>query len=695
MHQIFKSSFIFKRIADKSIKKIENFLDFYLSKFKSTYSIKYIDNITISPIYSAESIRYDILDKDKILNHAENILKHNFNLLGSGKVNISYDTEYKGFENILYNNILIPKSLTELAVYLINKSNLTESINFVSKISENYKPIDWQRDYRSGYRWKNDTFYSKVRYGSIKGVDIKHTWELGRLAHFVILFYALNITKNEKYLLEFKNQIYDFMAFNPPLYGVQWAMPMDTALRAVNLTAVYSLFVTSGVKFDSDFERDICNYLYSHLVFLLNNLEWSSGRRANHYLANICGIIYLAVFLPKNDDTEFALNLALNEFTKECFYQFNDEGGNFEASLPYHNFASEMVMQTYIMIKQHFENNSQLVNILNRKECNKFRIHKEIVNRNKSVNPLLINYKSKLRFSDEFEIQIKKIAAFTVNSLTPQVTDYLIGDNDDGCFFRFIPLYNEENAINIKNRLELQKISAYLSENSIIESKFYPVTGFCFYNFKNYSMCIRCGNVGQNGKGGHSHNDQLSFELYFRGKLIICDSGTYNYTAFPDKRNLYRSTRSHNTMVVGLFEQNPIDFKSKEMLFWMEDKSKAKIIHFDKNKFEGVHFGYPKPHKREMTFEENSISGIDKCDIKIDKKLVFFHLTPNAEIINKSESALEIECEGVKFALETENSHLSIVDYEYSPSYGVKYISKLIVISSFENVINWKISFIN
>jgi uncharacterized heparinase superfamily protein len=72
-------------------------------------------------------------------------------------------------------------------------------------------------------------------------------------------------------------------------------------------------------------------------------------------------------------------------------------------------------------------------------------------------------------------------------------------------------------------------------------------------------VVVRCGDVGQNGNGGHSHNDLLSFELSSRQVPIVVDPGTYAYTGDPDARNAFRGTRAHSTVAVAGAEINPID----------------------------------------------------------------------------------------------------------------------------------------
>jgi hypothetical protein len=59
--------------------------------------------------------------------------------------------------------------------------------------------------------------------------------------------------------------------------------------------------------------------------------------------------------------------------------------------------------------------------------------------------------------------------------------------------------------------------------------------------------------------GGHSHNDQLSFELHVDGLPLIVDPGTATYTRDPELRNALRSTRAHNVPEIDGQEQFALD----------------------------------------------------------------------------------------------------------------------------------------
>ncbi len=70
-------------------------------------------------------------------------------------------------------------------------------------------------------------------------------------------------------------------------------------------------------------------------------------------------------------------------------------------------------------------------------------------------------------------------------------------------------------------------------------------------------LVARWGGVGQNGNGGHAHNDLSSYELS-GGDPIVVDSGTYLYTADLAARNAFRSATAHNVLVLDGLDMHPI-----------------------------------------------------------------------------------------------------------------------------------------
>ena len=415
----------------------------------------------------------------------------------------------------------------------------------LSKDGEGYQSINWHIDFISGFSWDKKIFCKYIKPGVKKGVEIKIPWELSRFQYLNILGQAYILTKKQKYVEEFINQINDWIDNNPVCFGVNWTCTMDVAIRSVNWLVGIEYFL-EGNLLPSDFLQKFYSSIYEHAKFIRSNLEYSPTFTGNHYLSNISGLFLIAVYCPFFKESSKWKNFAFKEFIHEMKEQVYDDGCNFEASTSYHRLVLEMFFYVELVGKR--------------------------------TNTIFPNeYKNKLKKMYEFSLYCIK-----PNGMIPQ-----IGDNDNGRFF----IFTQRKPLEHKYLLSLAavyymdsqfKLSAFCfdeeafwvfgnpGKNSYetlayrgvpLISKSFPNAGWYIIRNNNDYCFISCGPNGQNGSGGHAHNDKLGFELMLDKHDIVVDPGTYLYTPYPKWRNNFRSTGYHNTVVVGEMEQNDISRK--------------------------------------------------------------------------------------------------------------------------------------
>ena len=302
-----------------------------------------------SPIFNKlESVQSNIpLD---IINK---ICNHEYDLLGSGFVKIYYGMVCKGVNNYLYtSDININTSNNIFINELINKSNRSYSKYLFDLIDKNYQLIDWQIDFKSGYRWNSKTLSKKIIFGNLLGVDIKVPWELSRLQHLPQLaLFISDKNENVNYISnEIKNQLLDFIAFNPPNFGVNWVCTMDVAIRAANIVTTMGILDNSDIQFEPKIRNIINKSLYDHGLFIRSNLEWNNGQRGNHYLSNICGLTFISLSLKNIPELISWKNYCIKSIENEILFQFQEDGSNFENSTCYHKLTYEMLLYTISLI---------------------------------------------------------------------------------------------------------------------------------------------------------------------------------------------------------------------------------------------------------------------------------------------------------------------------------------------------------
>lgn len=226
---------------------------------------------------------------------------HRFDLLGSGWVQNGFISNAPGLEGYRYESIeMTADSEGKFLRQLLNGRNYKSSQKIWKLISPQYKPIDWQKDYKSGYRWGADQWYRPQENAKKPGGDIKVPWELARLQHLPRLAaIALKLPeRREEIFTEFCDQLLDFIAQNPPRMGVNYMCTMDVGIRTANIALAYTLFQNMGMPFPEPLELVITNFMFQQCNHIRRNLEWSDILTSNHYFANIAGLLYGSAILP-------------------------------------------------------------------------------------------------------------------------------------------------------------------------------------------------------------------------------------------------------------------------------------------------------------------------------------------------------------------------------------------------------------
>jgi heparinase II/III-like protein len=280
-------------------------------------------------------------------------LEHRFDVLGSGWVQVRHGMECAGLEGHRYRHgeAVEPDAGGAWLESRVTAANFEAARQAWRLVDAGYVPIDWHLDIKSGWRWAETTWYEDIRYGDLSGVDVKVPWELARMQHLPQLAIAGALARKgrpgfepeERYGREFRNEVLDFIATNPPRFGVNWRTTMDVAIRIASWLAAYDLFRAAGHAFDSPFEAIFRRSVLEHGRHILDNLEWHETNRGNHYLADVVGLLFVAAFLPSEPAADAWLALAVQELVVEAERQFLEDGGNFEASTSYHRLGSELL----------------------------------------------------------------------------------------------------------------------------------------------------------------------------------------------------------------------------------------------------------------------------------------------------------------------------------------------------------------
>ena len=502
--------------------------------------------------------------------------------------------------------------------------------------------IDWHRDFKSGYRWE-PLFYMDLEVTRLDDdSDAKVPWELSRGHQLLTLARAACLFDDERYAVEMEGQISSWRDANPPGFGINWVNAMEVGIRAVNwLWAIGTLEEMRPL--DPALRARVSTSLKAHGRHIAMNLEGSPFLRSNHYLSDLLGLVAIAACLPKDRAARRWGRSARRRLEREIQSEVFADGVGFEASLPYHGLVLEIFLVS-----------------------------------------LILGRHGGIRFSKRFVERIGRMLGVSAAVRHPGGRTPIFGDNDSG---RVLPagfarppshdhlLWIGGTLINRRRPLAgfphpevawTLGASAWAEAEQMPEGQrlpehsAFPDGGIYVLEGSGAKLVVRCGDVGQNGNGGHAHNDLLSFELSYR-RPVLLDSGTYAYTFDLAARNELRSTRAHNTVMVDGEEINPIPsqlaFKlaqvaHPEVVSWSPDGNCAELVvgHDGYRRLPGAVY-----HRRTFRLERDSreVSVTDQImgegEHEVESRL---HLPAAAEV--------SIDGARVAVALPEDGMHISV-----------------------------------
>ena len=534
---------------------------------------------------------------------AEPWRRHVFDLLGSGPVVVAHASTGDGW-----------RAAVAAEAWPGNQARARAILDLIEDVD--YQPIDWHRDFKSGHRWSPRRWGPASPYGHLPDVDIKVPWELARLQHLPRLALVFAATGDAAWAGEVRNQILDFLGANPPGWGVNWACAMDVGIRAANMVLARELLLAHGWAEDAAFAAELAAGLSAHGRFIHSHLEWHPRHRGNHYLADVCGLAWIAAALPRGAESDAWLAFAAGALAEEISRQFLPDGANFEASTAYHRLSAEMALFTAALLVGLPEDRPR--------------------------PPL----------PEAVFARLARAARFAADVTKPSGEIVQIGDNDSGRFFTLAPdagpldlsslIAATNGLIDIgqpgrtidteivaalagpgwrRRRFDSAPAAAVDGDAANpagrpsrlrvqppdptalagLEAVAYPDFGLFLWRGERAFVAVRCGPIGQNGNGGHAHNDQLAVEIEIDGIAYARDPGTGIYTADLKRRDRYRSVLAHFAPRHGADE--PARLLAP---FRLEDRAKARPVRFGPD-FLGRHDGFGQPVYRRVAIEGGAV----------------------------------------------------------------------------------------
>jgi uncharacterized heparinase superfamily protein len=521
-------------------------------------------------------------------------------------------------------------------------------------------PVDWQRDFKSSKVWPLASSWEIDILDLDNPSDVKVPWELSRFHQVWWLGKAYWLTRNERYAEKFRELVEDWMHHNPVGRGVHWHTAMEVAIRACNWSAGYYFFCEAK-SISPEFWLKFLNSLHAHGVFIRNHLEYA-WRNGNHLLSGLVGLIFLGIVFRDTREGRAWLEHGVRALSEEMETQVYPDGVNYEKSISYHRLVLELFSTATILCQR-----------------------------------------NGIRFEESYMHRLERMVEFVQRYTRTDGSVPLVGDADDGRLFRYCmndDLNDHRHVLSVGavlfERSDFKHAAGRFSQDALwlfggegferhqllrgetaaVGSRGFPDGGFYIARGNNTHLFIDAGDIGMGGRGGHGHNDTLSFEFWVNGAPLIVDSGTYAYMFDVKARQEFRSTRAHNTVMVNSNEQ--AEFAGVWSI--KEDKTSPRVLKWETGEQSDLlvaeHRAYrPIVHRREFRLDKR------EARLTIRDEMIgegehtvesFLHVAPVFRVERENPRRVRVIGERGDYVVEISNGTVEIIDSWFSPRYGVK-----------------------
>src|SRR5438445_3139701 len=483
--------------------------------------------------------------------------------------------------------------------------------------------IGWHLD-RVHMKRAPRNFWFKIRYLDFEETgDSKIIWELNRHQHFVILAKACRLTGDERFAKEIFNQWQHWHDENPYPVGINWASSLEVAFRSLSWIWTYFLLADSPTMLPG-FRNEWLRALSISGRHIENYLSTYFSPNT-HLLGEAVALFFIGTVCPEIGAADRWKQRGWQIIQEQASCQVVSDGLHFEQSTYYHVYALDLFLHAAVL--------ASLNNVTIPPEFDR-TLEKML-----DVLCLLGRAGTPPRLGDDDGGRVFDRARNRGEHLVdPLATGaVLFGRGDFKCVVgalreEILCLLGEQGAS------EFDRLPAEPPKSNSVA---WPAAGLYLMAFGDgkHQLIIDAGPQGA-ATAGHGHADALSITVNSGSRSLFIDPGTCEYVG--SERNIFRGTRSHNTLVI----DNADQAEPKGPFAWTKlptVKADGWISGSSFDLFAGSHDGYcrlasPVIHRRWVFSLKSEFWLVrDRAEGSGQHQLdIFWHLNP--ELLSRSEN---------------------------------------------------------
>jgi hypothetical protein len=380
---------------------------------------------------------------------------------------------------------------------------------------------DWHLHPGTGFLYEKNRHWTLISDFSMEAGDIKFIWERGRFGQLqtIMRFDLQTGGDHSAWVME---EIESFIDHNPLNCGPHYRCSQEISLRIMNWLGAISFYRNSPELSEARWKK-IWHSLYWQVHHVRQNIDFSRiAVRNNHAITETLMLYIFGRLFPDAPGCREWQQSGKRWLEEEIAYQIYPDGSYLQFSMNYHRVVIQLLTLAIRFAERSGEKFSLVV---------------------------YARAKASLEFLRFFQ-----------DPFTGWLPNY--GANDGALFFRFSSTHFRD----YRPQLEALRMSLgekfkpdFEDANWFGEARdlrietieddgvsLFPQGGFAGIRRADSVLFFRCGRH----KDRPSQADNLHIDLWYRGKNILRDAGSYKYNASPEEVRYFFGTESHNAIML-------------------------------------------------------------------------------------------------------------------------------------------------
>lgn len=386
---------------------------------------------------------------------------------------------------------------------------------------------DWVTNPVTSYRYDKSQFWNSIESLDAKAGDIKYVWEKSRfswLYHIIRFDYHFD-RDHSNYVFD---NIIDWIDHNPINCGPNFKCSQEISLRVLNWIFALFFYRQSQNLTEERWEK-IIHSIYWQIRHVYSNINFSRiAVRNNHAITETLTLYIVGLLFPELPQANKWKHKGKRWFEEEIKYQFESDGSYLQQSMNYQRVVTQLLTLAISLAEVNGETFSEVV------YENAYKSLDFLYQCQDDISGWLPNYGANdgaLFFP---------LSNVDYRDYTPQL---------DALHFVLTGahLYNNPLEDSYWFGVSTHRFPPLSKKTGLIE---FPKGGYYLFREKDTLTFIRCGTF--KGKGT---TDQLHLDVWYKGKNVLFDGGSFRYNSSVEDIKYFSGTESHNTIMIDEYDQ--------------------------------------------------------------------------------------------------------------------------------------------